>query len=208
MPASLGGDTIGSIRVPASLCGVIGFKPTTGRWPRSGVAPVSHTLDTTGVFARSVDDCILIDPVVTRDETPDNNVHAGLKGITLSYAPRQYLELVAPEVATPQRCMDPTCTACRSRLYLGRGLPPCAGSRTKGNQASVRRSFSEYWRGGTAVANYAVHCTDDRARRQNHWVAKRRANSSSQITQSPPVPQVFRVSVSRSGCPTRACRSD
>jgi mandelamide amidase len=100
VPASLGGDTIGSIRVPASLCGVVGFKPTTGRWPRSGVAPISHTLDTTGVFARSVDDCILIDRVVTRDETPDNNAHAGLKGITLAYAPRQYLELVAPEVAT------------------------------------------------------------------------------------------------------------
>jgi len=44
VPSSLGGDTVGSIRVPASLCGVVGFKPTTGRWPRNGVAPISHTL--------------------------------------------------------------------------------------------------------------------------------------------------------------------
>ncbi len=58
VPASLGGDTVGSIRVPASFCGVVGFKPTTGRWPRNGVAPISHTLDTTGTFARSVEDCI------------------------------------------------------------------------------------------------------------------------------------------------------
>jgi len=65
VPASLGGDTVGSIRVPASLCGVVGFKPMTGRWPRNGVAPISHTLDTTGVFARSVEDCTLIDQVVT-----------------------------------------------------------------------------------------------------------------------------------------------
>src|SRR6201991_3245709 len=65
VPASLGGDTIGSIRVPASLCGVVGFKPTTGRWPRNGVAPISHTLDTTGVFARSVEDSALVDQVVT-----------------------------------------------------------------------------------------------------------------------------------------------
>jgi Asp-tRNA(Asn)/Glu-tRNA(Gln) amidotransferase A subunit family amidase len=34
---------------------VVGFKPTTGRWPRGGVAPISHTLDTTGLLARSVE---------------------------------------------------------------------------------------------------------------------------------------------------------
>lgn len=98
VPASLGGDTIGSIRVPASLCGVVGFKPTTGRWARDGVAPVSHTLDTTGVFARSVEDCILIDQVVTGDTKPDNLNQSSLKGVKLAYAPRQYLELVDPEV--------------------------------------------------------------------------------------------------------------
>lgn len=98
VPASLGGDTIGSIRVPASFCGVVGFKPTTGRWPRSGVAPISHTLDTTGVFARNVDDCILIDRVITRDETPDIRTHSDLRGVKLAYAPHQYLELAAPEV--------------------------------------------------------------------------------------------------------------
>jgi mandelamide amidase len=98
VPASFGGDTIGSIRVPASFCGVVGFKPTTGRWHRSGVAPISHTLDTTGVFTRNVEDCILIDRVVTRDETPDANAHSDLKGVTLAYAPHQYLEQVAPEV--------------------------------------------------------------------------------------------------------------
>src|SRR6201985_3256502 len=71
VPASLGGDTVGSIRVPASFCGVVGFKPTTGRWPRSGVAPISHTLDTTGVFARSVEDCALIDQVVTGEQVAE-----------------------------------------------------------------------------------------------------------------------------------------
>ncbi|ANN76318.1 amidase family protein [Bordetella flabilis] len=98
VPASLGGDTIGSIRVPASFCGVVGFKPTTGRWPRGGVAPISHTLDTTGVFARSVEDCLLIDHVVTRNATPDVPGRHGLRGVKLAYAPRQYLELIAPEV--------------------------------------------------------------------------------------------------------------
>lgn len=97
VPASLGGDTVGSIRVPASLCGVVGFKPTTGRWPRDGVAPISHTLDTTGVLARSVEDCELLDQVVTGDrEQPGSR--ADLKGARLAYAPRQFLELVDPEV--------------------------------------------------------------------------------------------------------------
>jgi Asp-tRNA(Asn)/Glu-tRNA(Gln) amidotransferase A subunit family amidase len=61
VPAALGGDTVGSIRVPASFCGVVGFKPTPGRWSADGVAPISHTLDTPGVLARSVEDCALID---------------------------------------------------------------------------------------------------------------------------------------------------
>ncbi len=98
VPASLGGDTIGSIRVPASLCGVVGFKPTTGRWPRDGVAPISHTLDTTGVFARNVDDCILIDQVVTGALITKRFDQHSLKGVKLSYAPKQYLDLVDSEV--------------------------------------------------------------------------------------------------------------
>jgi mandelamide amidase len=101
VPASLGGDTVGSIRVPASFCGVVGFKPTTGRWPRNGVAPISHTLDTTGVFARSVEDCILVDQVVTGEQSAEfSNGAYGLKGTRLAFAPRQFLDLVDPEVET------------------------------------------------------------------------------------------------------------
>ncbi|WP_407175122.1 amidase family protein [Bradyrhizobium sp. STM 3562] len=99
VPASLGGDTVGSIRVPASLCGVVGFKPTTGRWPRNGVAPISHTLDTTGLFARNVEDCALVDQVVIGEqaaELPDGGY--GLKGVRLAFAPRQFLHLVDSEV--------------------------------------------------------------------------------------------------------------
>jgi mandelamide amidase len=99
VPASLGGDTVGSIRVPASLCGVVGFKPTTGRWPRDGVAPISHTLDTTGVFARSVEDCALVDEVVTGEQTTDSRGGGyNMKGVRLAFAPREFLELIDPEV--------------------------------------------------------------------------------------------------------------
>jgi Asp-tRNA(Asn)/Glu-tRNA(Gln) amidotransferase A subunit family amidase len=87
VPAALGGDTIGSIRVPASLCGVVGFKPTPGRWPSKGTAPISGTLDTTGVLARSVADCILLDTIVTHSASPKVKASAGLKGVRLAYAP-------------------------------------------------------------------------------------------------------------------------
>ncbi|GGT01585.1 amidase family protein [Streptomyces chromofuscus] len=97
VPAALGGDTVGSIRVPASLCGVVGFKPTTGRWPTGGVAPISHTLDTTGILARSVEDCALIDQVVTKDVAAPRADRSDLQGARFAYAPRQYMELIDPE---------------------------------------------------------------------------------------------------------------
>ena len=55
-PAALGTDTGGSIRVPASYCGVSGIKPTFGRVPRTGVFPVSWSLDHVGPMARTVED--------------------------------------------------------------------------------------------------------------------------------------------------------
>jgi mandelamide amidase len=97
VPAALGGDTVGSIRVPASLCGVVGFKPTTGRWSGNGVAPISHTLDTTGVLARHVEDVALIDRIVTK-EADTASRPSDLKGVRFAYAPRHYLEVIEPEI--------------------------------------------------------------------------------------------------------------
>ncbi len=59
VPVTLGSDTNGSIRVPASLCGVFGLKPTFGRLPRSGSYPFVASLDHLGPFARSVHELAL-----------------------------------------------------------------------------------------------------------------------------------------------------
>jgi Asp-tRNA(Asn)/Glu-tRNA(Gln) amidotransferase A subunit family amidase len=60
IPVALGSQTNGSVIRPASFCGVYGFKPTHGLIPRSGVLPLSRTLDHVGLFSRNVDDLALL----------------------------------------------------------------------------------------------------------------------------------------------------
>jgi len=60
LPAALGTDTGGSIRIPAALCGVAGIKPTFGRVSRRGVLPNSFSFDHTGPLAWTVEDCAII----------------------------------------------------------------------------------------------------------------------------------------------------
>lgn len=56
VPAGLGTDTGGSVRIPASLCGVVGFKPTFGRLPTDGIFPLAPSLDHAGILGASVSD--------------------------------------------------------------------------------------------------------------------------------------------------------
>ena len=64
VPVSLGSDTGGSNRIPASLCGVCGFRPSTGRYPGNGLINLSKTRDTVGIFAHAMDDIIRVDDVL------------------------------------------------------------------------------------------------------------------------------------------------
>jgi len=66
--ASIGSDTGGSIRIPAALCGLTGFKPTARRVPQQGVLPLSVALDSIGVIAHDVRSCVLLDSVIA--DTP------------------------------------------------------------------------------------------------------------------------------------------
>lgn len=85
VPASIGTDTGGSVRIPAALCGVWGYRPSTGRWPRHGIVPISYTRDTPGPLARSAADLALIDQAVTGAPlSPPAGTVAGLRlGIPL-----------------------------------------------------------------------------------------------------------------------------
>ena len=64
---AIGTDTGGSIRIPAALNGLVGFKPTARRVPLDGVLPLSFTLDSAGPIAATVADCALLDQVLSAD---------------------------------------------------------------------------------------------------------------------------------------------
>lgn len=62
--AAIGTDTGGSVRIPAALCGLVGFKPTAHRVPRTGMVPLSTSLDSVGPLAHSVACCALVDAII------------------------------------------------------------------------------------------------------------------------------------------------
>ena len=66
-PATLGSDTCGSLRIPATFCGISTIKPTHGRIPISGVFPLAPTLDHVGPMARTVADCAALLTALTED---------------------------------------------------------------------------------------------------------------------------------------------
>jgi AtzE family amidohydrolase len=112
VPLTLGTDTNGSIRVPASLCGIFGLKPTYGRLSRSGVALLSSSLDHIGPFARSVQDIAATfdilqgvdesDPVCTKrpPEPCLPQLDRGIEGLRIAVADGYFARGGEPEVFT------------------------------------------------------------------------------------------------------------
>lgn len=109
VPLTLGSDTNGSIRVPAALCGVFGFKPTYGRLSRAGVALFSSSFDHIGPFARSVQDIATAfdvlqgedqrDPICTQHppELCVPQLNQGISGIKIAIAGDYFAQGAAPE---------------------------------------------------------------------------------------------------------------
>ena len=65
---AIGSDTGGSTRIPAALCGIVGYKPSQSRISTEGAFPLSYTLDSIGPLARSVADCAAADAVMAGDD--------------------------------------------------------------------------------------------------------------------------------------------
>jgi aspartyl-tRNA(Asn)/glutamyl-tRNA(Gln) amidotransferase subunit A len=86
---ALGTDTGGSCRIPAAMCGIVGFKPTARRIPTAGAYPLSSTLDTVGPLAHSVACCAVLDAILA-NEPRSAPAAASLAGLRFA-APRSYV---------------------------------------------------------------------------------------------------------------------
>jgi len=95
--AGLGSDTGGSIRIPAALCGLVGFKNTQSRTPLEGAFALSHSLDTACALARSVADCLAVDAVLAG--TPLAVQPRGVAGLRLALPGTLVLDALEPAVA-------------------------------------------------------------------------------------------------------------
>lgn len=109
-PWAVGTDTGGSVRLPASWCGITGLKTTIGRVSTHGVLPLSPTLDTPGPMARTVEDAALLyaamqgpDPLDARTlrmpyTDPMRDLKRGVRGLRLARMPGRERQYAAPEV--------------------------------------------------------------------------------------------------------------
>ncbi|MGB3391128.1 MAG: amidase [Pseudaminobacter sp.] len=95
---AIGSDTGGSIRIPASLNGVVGFKPTASRVPTVGAFPLSYTLDSVGPLARSVGECAAADAVLSGEDAA-MFASLPLAGLRIGIPRGQLLEDLEPAVA-------------------------------------------------------------------------------------------------------------
>ncbi|MEG1446740.1 MAG: Asp-tRNA(Asn)/Glu-tRNA(Gln) amidotransferase subunit GatA, partial [Ruthenibacterium sp.] len=112
VPLSLGSDTGGSIRCPASLCGIVGLKPTYGAVSRFGLVAFASSLDQIGPFARTVDDIALLFSVLcgkdaAHDATSKEYAFAGMgkdiKGLRIGLPKEYYGSGVTDEVKASVR---------------------------------------------------------------------------------------------------------
>jgi aspartyl-tRNA(Asn)/glutamyl-tRNA(Gln) amidotransferase subunit A len=115
VPMALGSDTGGSIRIPASYCGITGLKPTYGRVSRYGVLPLAFSLDHVGPLGSCVEDCALTMNAIAgpdpRDAscvpfpTPEFNLPApvDLKGVRVGIPENFFFDSLRDEVGTAVR---------------------------------------------------------------------------------------------------------
>ena len=158
---ALGSDTRGSIRQPAALCGVAGFKPTARRVPRDGAYPLSWTLDSVGPLASSIACCAAYDAVLAGEADP-----------MLDELPAKGLRLMLPRSSALQDLDAEVGKAFDESL---KKLSKSGAALTEVAMPAFDRQ-SEYFKGGGfagAEAYYLHRPNIERLGEYDPWVAKR-----------------------------------
>ena len=137
LPLAPGTDTGGSIRCPASCCGVVGLKPTYGRVSLGGIHSLCMSLDHCGPMARSVRDCALALELMSGPSARDPRAPAvpvecyrdalgrGVRGIRIGVAERYFFEHTAADVAAPARAaLEALAEAGAELVEFDVGWPP------------------------------------------------------------------------------------
>lgn len=144
-PFALGSDTGGSVRQPAALCGVVGFKPTYGMVSRYGLVAFGSSLDQVGVLSRSVEDCAMVMQIIAGHDPHDStslpqpapdftaSLEAPLKGLKIGLPQEYFAQGVSDRVrqrveeaaqtyaqlgATVERCSLPLAPYSLPTYYL------------------------------------------------------------------------------------------
>lgn len=99
--AAIGTDTAGSIREPASICGVVGFKPSYGLVSTRGIIPLSQSLDHAGPIARNVEDAaIVLDAIAENRENYSQNLKSGIHDSVIGVPRKYFYEDLDSEIAS------------------------------------------------------------------------------------------------------------
>ena len=104
VPLAVGTQTNGSVIRPASFCGVVGYKPTHGLIPRTGILRQSRALDQVGVFARSVADAALVAQELMAFDAPDPDVATAARGRALVEAVAGRFRFRPASPSSSRRC--------------------------------------------------------------------------------------------------------
>ena len=95
---SIASDTGGSVRVPAALCGCVGFRPSIGRYSTDGFIPVSPMFDTPGILARAVDDIVMLDEVLAGAQQESPGEHSAGR-LRIGVPRAHFYDDLHPEIA-------------------------------------------------------------------------------------------------------------
>jgi aspartyl-tRNA(Asn)/glutamyl-tRNA(Gln) amidotransferase subunit A len=96
--AAIGSDTGGSCRIPAALCGIVGYKPTASTVPLAGALPLSFTLDSIGPLANSVDCCAILHEILSGTSL-DGEAPRSIQGLRIAVPQRVVFDDIEPYVA-------------------------------------------------------------------------------------------------------------